>query len=223
MDCDEISTKGVCDMGVAPLVSGGIDSLVMCKMLELEKQKQYPLFIDYGQLASEKEWASCKRVFSKSNLPKPTKICLEEYGKLIKSGITDRSKDIYNDAFLPGRNLLFIVVAASFAYQKGVSKIAIGLLSEKSHLFPDQTEEFIVNLNFALNSAFGNSFTIITPLINFSKKDVIKLAKKYSLPIEDTYSCHYGEDIYCGKCVACKEIIDSGEKNSFPRFSKEGD
>jgi len=146
-----------------------------------------------------------------------------QYRNGIKSGITDRSKDIYNDAFLPGRNLLFITVAASFAYQKGVSTIAIGLLSEESHLFPDQTEEFIVNLNFALNSAFGDSFTIITPLISFSKKEVIKLAKKYLLPIEDTYSCHYGKDIYCGKCVACKEIIDSGEKNLFPQFTKGGD
>jgi 7-cyano-7-deazaguanine synthase len=195
----------------------------MCKILELEEQKQYPLFIDYGQLSSEKEWMACERVFSKSNLPKPTKMCLEGYGKLIKSGITDRSKDIYQDAFLPGRNLLFIVVAASYAYQKGVSSIAIGLFSEESHLFPDQTEEFLVNLNFALNSAFGHSFTIITPLINFGKKDVIKLAKKYSLPLEDTYSCHSGNDIYCGKCIACKEIISSGEKGSLPQFTKGGD
>jgi len=210
-------------MGVVPLVSGGIDSLVMCKMLELEKQEQYPLFIDYGQLASEKEWAACKQIFSKTELPEPTRICLDGYGKLVKSGITDRSKDTYNEAFLPGRNLLFVVVAASFAYQKGVPNIAIGLLSEENHLFPDQTEEFIVNSNFALNSAFGESFTIITPLITFSKKDVIKLAKKYSLPIEYTYSCHYGEDVYCGKCIACKEIIDSGEKESLPQFTEEGD
>lgn len=206
-------------MGVVTLVSGGIDSLVMCKILDLENQEQFPLFIDYGQLSSEKEWEACRKIFSKSNLPEPTKVSLREYGKLIKSGITDSSKDIYQDAFLPGRNILFIVVAASYAYQKVVRNIAIGLLSEEGHLFPDQTEEFIVNANFALNSAFGDYFTIITPLINFSKKDVIKLARKYSLPINDTYSCHSGEEIYCGKCVACKEIISTGENNSLPQFN----
>lgn len=223
MDCNEVSTKGVCNMEVISLVSGGIDSLVMCKILELEKRKQYPLFIDYGQLSSKKEWSACKKIFSKYNLPEPAKICLEGYGRFIKSGITDRSKDIYENAFLPGRNSLFIIVAASYGYQNGVSNIAIGLLSKENHLFPNQTEEFLVNSNFAINSAFNTPFNIITPLINFNKREVIKLAKKYSLSIEDTYSCHLGENIYCGKCVACKEILSSGEKNSFPQFNKGGD
>ncbi|MBA7611353.1 7-cyano-7-deazaguanine synthase [subsurface metagenome] len=210
-------------MAVVTLVSGGIDSLVMCKLLEKEGQEIIPIFIDYGQLANEKEWASCKKIFKISNLPEPEKIDLDRYGKAIKSGITDNSKDIYIDAFLPGRNLIFLVVAASYAYQKGIKNIAIGLLSENSHLFPDQTGEFLVNANFAINSALGDYITILTPLINFNKNDVIKLAKRYNLPIKETYSCHSGEDSYCGKCVACKEIIDSVGKNSFPQFKNRGD
>lgn len=223
MDRNETNTKGVCSMEVVSLVSGGIDSLVMCKLLELENQKQYPLFIDYGQLSSIKEWEACKKVLSKSDLPAPTKIDLAGFGRLIKSGITDNSKDIYNDAFLPGRNLLFLVVAASYAYQNGVKNIAIGLLTNEAYLFPDQTGEFLVNSNFAINSAFGDYFTILTPLINFNKKETIRLAEKYSLPLKKTYSCHSGRDTYCGKCVACEEIIGTGEKNIFHQFNKGGD
>ena len=210
-------------MAVVALVSGGIDSLVMCKLLEKEGQEIIPIFIDYGQLANDKEWESCKKIFKISNLPEPEKIDLNKYGKIIKSGITDNSKDIYNDAFLPGRNLIFLVVAASYAYQKAIKNIAIGLLSEKTHLFPDQKEEFLVNANFAINSALGDYFTVLTPLINFSKNDVIELAKRYNLPIKETYSCHSGGDSYCGKCISCKEIIESVGKDYFTQFSNKGD
>jgi len=210
-------------MAVVTLVSGGIDSLVMCKMLKNEEEKQYPIFIDYGQLANEKEWISCKKVFKKSNLPEPERIDLSGYGKAIKSGITDERRDIYTDAFLPGRNLMFLVIASAYAYQNGIKNIAIGLLSERNHLFSDQTEEFLVNANFAINSALGDYITILTPLINFNKGEVIELAKRYKLPIDETYSCHSGKEVYCGKCIACKEIIAAIGKQSLPQFKHRGD
>lgn len=189
-------------MAIVALASGGVDSLVMCKLLEKQGEEVLPLFIDYGQLANSREWEACKRVLRISSLPKPEKVNLNDFGMVIKAGITDRSRHIVDEAFLPGRNLLFLVVASSYAYQKGVRSVAIGLLSERTHLFPDQTEEFIVNANFAINSALNESFTIVTPLIQFSKKDVFRLAKEYGLPVEETYSCHSGEKNYCGSCVA---------------------
>jgi 7-cyano-7-deazaguanine synthase len=209
-------------MTIITLVSGGIDSLVMAKIIKEEGEKQYPLFIDYGQLAREKEWAACKRILSMSSLPEPIKVDLSGYGKLISSGITDPTKDIYNKAFLPGRNLLFLLIGSSFAQYMGADKVAIGLLSEKSHLFPDQTESFIVNANVAINSALGGYFTIVTPLMNFSKGEVLKLGKHFNLPLHETYSCHSGSDKYCGKCISCKEILSSDGGSSLPQFGKGG-
>jgi len=206
-------------MTFVTLVSGGIDSLVMSKLISLQGEKQIPIFIDYGQLAREKEWMACQKIFKKSNLPKPTKFDLSGYGKIMATGITDSSKQIYDDAFLPGRNLLFLVVACSYANYKGADRVAIGLLEEKSHLFPDQTERFIVNANIASNEALNDDIVIVTPLINFSKKDVISLAKNYKLPIADTYSCHSGNEQYCGKCISCLEIIRSIGK-TLPQFEK---
>lgn len=205
-------------MGIVTLVSGGVDSIVMAKIIEKQGEEIIPIFIDYGQLAAEKEWTACQKLFRESGLPEVIKVDLKSYGKLIPSGLTDKSKDIYRDAFLPGRNMLFLLVGAAYAHYVGEKKVAIGLLSEETHLFPDQTGEFIVNANFALNSALGDELIILTPLINFSKSQIIKLAKHYNIPLEKTYSCHLGSDRYCGRCVACKEIIDSGEKDSFPQF-----
>ena len=206
-------------MTFVTLVSGGIDSLVMSKMISLQGEKQLPIFIDYGQLAKEKEWKACQRVLKESNLPKPTKFDLRGYGKMMPSGITDSSKAIYAEAFLPGRNLLFLVVACSYANYKGATRVAIGLLDEKSHLFPDQTERFVVNANIASNEALNDDLVIVTPLITFSKRDVIDLAKEYGLPIDETYSCHSGNEQYCGKCISCLEIINS-VGNTLPQFKK---
>lgn len=204
-------------MSYVTLVSGGIDSLVMSKMISLQGDKQYPLFIDYGQLAKEKEWKACKKVFKESKLPMPIKFDLSAYGKMMPSGITDSSKAIYDEAFLPGRNLLFLVVACSYAHYKGANRIAIGLLDERVHLFPDQTERFVVNTNIAANEALNDDLVIVTPLITFSKRDVINMAKEYGLPIKETYSCHSGNEQYCGKCISCLEIINSVGKD-LPQF-----
>ena len=62
------------------------------------------------------------------------------------------------------------------------------------------------------------SVIIVTPLINFDKNQVIELAKKHGVPLDKTYSCHTGGDTYCGKCVACKELIDSGNRGILPQF-----
>jgi len=203
-------------MPTIALVSGGIDSVVMCKILEKQGEKIIPIFIDYGQLSNEKEWDSCLNLFELSNLPKPKKVDLSGFGKEFPSGITSKDKDIKNDAFLPCRNLLFLLVGAAEAFQEGAENISIGLLTEESHLFPDQTEEFIINSNFAVNSALGKNLIILTPLINFKKEEIIQLAKEYDIDLSKTYSCHKGGDKYCGECISCQEILDTDEK--LPQF-----
>jgi len=207
-------------MKVVVLISGGIDSIVVCKLIEKQGDVVLPLFINYGQLAAEKEWDSCQNLLEWCHLPKPTKMDLSDFGHKIPSGLTNIQKDIYQDAFLPGRNLLFLVVASSYAFSQGSRTVAIGLLSESSHLFPDQTQEFVVNTNFTINSAFGDNFVILTPLINFNKPDVIKLAEKFNIPLAKTYSCHSGKTEYCGKCVSCMELINTGMKSKIPHFPK---
>lgn len=207
-------------MGIIALVSGGIDSAVMCKIIEKQGEKIFPLFVDYGQIAAQKEWSACQQLFKECKFPPPIKVDLSGYGKLIPSGLTDVNQDIFKNAFLPGRNMLFLLVGAAYACSLSEKTIAIGLLSEKNHLFPDQTQEFIVNTNFALNSALGADTIIITPLIKFSKPDTIKLARHYNIPLDKTYSCHSGHDKYCGKCISCREIIDSEQRGSLPQFEK---
>lgn len=192
----------------------------MCKLIEKQGDNVLPLFIDYGQLSAEKEWKACQKLLTICGFSVPEKIVVKDFGRAIPSGLTNIEKDIHDDAFLPGRNALFLTIASSYAFSKNASTVAIGILTEKHHIFPDQTDEFIVNMNFAMNSALGKNMMLLTPLINFEKKDIIKLAEKYSIPLDETYSCHSGKDKYCKKCVACREIISSEEQDKLPQFGE---
>lgn len=198
-------------MAVVPIVSGDIDSLVLCKILNNERQEQHPIFIDFGQISNEEEWDTCRNVFKRCNLAPPERIDLSGYCRSIESDVRGDCKASYINAFLPGRNLVSLMAASSYAHQRGIKIIAIGLLSEKSQLFPDQTEEFLVNANFAINSAFGDYITILTPLINFTKVDIINIAKWYGLPIGDTFCCHPERNGICKSCTARKAAVDPTE------------
>jgi 7-cyano-7-deazaguanine synthase len=197
-------------MSIVTLVSGGLDSTLTAILIKEECIKQYPLFIDYGQICKEAEWKACCSAFLKYDLPDPRIMEIGGFGRLISSGLTDSNARINEDAFLPGRNLLFLVVGAAYAYQTDSDAVAIGLLNEKFHLFPDQTENFINKAEEIINLSIGHKIKVLTPLMKFSKADVVALAQKRN--IEGTYSCHVGVYPPCGKCVSCLEIKNSVAK-----------
>lgn len=194
-------------MSVVTLVSGGIDSTLMSLMFQQAGTKLYPLHIDYGHRAARREWEACSRLHRKHGLPNPHNMNLKGFGKLISSGLTDKKKDVNLDAFLPGRNALFLLVGASYGYNLGCNTVAIGLLNEKHHLFPDQTKMFLREIEGAIARSFGKGIKVVAPLMGFTKADVLALASKQKLT--GTYSCHLGSRRPCGKCVSCLEIINS--------------
>ncbi|MGB8707955.1 MAG: 7-cyano-7-deazaguanine synthase [Dehalococcoidia bacterium] len=190
-------------MSVVTLVSGGVDSSLMAIIAHEEGLTQFPLFIDYGQICKNQEWSACLNLHSKFQLPRPVVMNLQGFGQLIPSGLTKRNMRVNEDAFLPGRNLLFILAGCAYAYITGANAVAIGLLSQEHHLFPDQTTEFINGSETLIALAIGRQIRVITPLINFTKHDVLQIAKRKG--IDKTYSCHAGTIPPCGICVSCQE------------------
>jgi 7-cyano-7-deazaguanine synthase len=192
-------------MPIVTLVSGGLDSTVMAVLAKEEGVTQFPLFVDYGQLGRDKELNACRANFRKHALPDPQIADLSGYGGLLSSGLTDVNKRVFEDAFLPGRNLLFLTVGAAYAFQCGASAVGIGLLDEAFSLFPDQTREFLSDAEALLSRSLGKTIRLIAPVMAFSKADVLRIAKARG--ISATYSCHAGTETPCGECVACREYI----------------
>ena len=198
-------------MGIVTLVSGGFDSTLMSIMAQEEGIELFPLFIDYGQLGATKEWEACQHLHEIHKLPKVVRMDLSGFGKTIPSGITDSTLRINEDAFLPGRNLLFVLVGAAYAFKVQADSIALGLLNPADHLFPDQTEQFVQECEKMIEISIGKRISVLTPLKEFSKSDVMAVARERGL--QNTYSCHAGTDKPCGVCVACVEIANAEERS----------
>lgn len=195
-------------MRIVCLSSGGIDSTVMMHLLKEKGHDLIPLFIDYGQLAVDKEWESCQKVCNKLELD-VNRLDVSGIGKLIPSGITDSKLDIERDAFLPNRNLMFLTMAAAYGFQRDAFVISIGLLS--SHIFPDQTKEFIEKAKTAISESLNADIRIMLPLIDLDKYDVLRLGIKHNSPLDLAYFCHAGLDEPCGKCISCQEYFSAKE------------
>lgn len=189
---------------IVTLVSGGIDSSVVAALLKEQNVEQFPVFVNYGQLGCANEWKACKTVHRELGLREPHYMDMRGFGASVPSGITSASLRRNEDAFLPGRNTLFLLTASSYAYSLGISMVAIGLIDEDAHIFADQTRAFIDATERYISLSFGTRMSILTPLLEFTKAQVMALADIYD--VANTYSCHDGKAKPCGHCVACKEI-----------------
>lgn len=191
-------------MSIVTLVSGGLDSTLVAHLATEQGLEQHPLFIDYGQRARDRELAACRAAMKFLDLPAPEIANLSGYGRLIRSGLTDTSLRVLEDAYTPGRNTLFLLTAAAYAVQRGADAVSIGLLHEDTSLFPDQTSAFLAEAENFLERAVARPIRVIAPLASFHKSDVIQIAAAKG--ISNTYSCHLGDPEPCGACIACNEF-----------------
>jgi len=189
---------------VVVLASGGVDSSVTMFLLKKGNHEVLPLFVDYGQLAGEKEWTSCRAICDFLGLV-PTRVDISGFGRSIPSGITDDKLDIEKQAFLPTRNLLFLTVGSAYAYTHFAPAVAIGILANP--IFPDQTVDFIQTAEKTIRTALGSDIQVLAPLISLDKRDTLNLAIKYKLPLDLMSNCHSRNEKRCGVCISCRERI----------------
>jgi 7-cyano-7-deazaguanine synthase len=182
------------------LLSGGIDSMVLCDLLLKEKEvSPIPLFVDYGQRASAQEHRAAL-AYAKGRL-KIHKVSVVLKGIPLHSQlITGKLRD---KAFLPGRNLLLLLAAAWKACELKTGLIAIGLRDVAA--FPDTSDVFVRGFSGLSYMAFGRSLTILAPLLNFSKQEIVNVGRELGTRLSVSYSCYLGGSKPCGRCLGCKD------------------
>ena len=166
------------------LLSGGLDSAVclrMCKptvALTVNYGQAHVIEIDYAErLAREHdvEWLPMMIPI----LPK------------------------VNDLVFAGRNAVLIALAASVAQSRGLDAVIIGCNADDRAEFPDCRALFLHHMSAAIQGAYG--VYLKSPLIEQDKRGVVRLAREYGIPIEQTWTCYRPRDgAPCGKCYACR-------------------
>jgi 7-cyano-7-deazaguanine synthase len=120
------------------------------------------------------------------------------------------------NTFVPGRNLLFMTVAATLAYRRGLDVLVGGMCETDFSGYPDCRDDTMKALQVALNLGMGTAATIETPLMWLDKAATWRLAHQLGgdplveLIRTGTHTCYLGErgELHdwghgCGTCPAC--------------------
>ncbi|GEC16736.1 7-cyano-7-deazaguanine synthase [Nitrobacter winogradskyi] len=120
------------------------------------------------------------------------------------------------NTFVPGRNLVFLTLAAALAYRRGVTDIVGGMCETDYSGYPDCRDETIRALRIALNLGMARQFELHTPLMRLDKGETWSLAHELGgtglvdLIREHSHTCYLGErgaryawGYGCGECPAC--------------------
>jgi len=195
------------------LLSGGMDSLVTTSIASRDSAELCFLHINYGQRTAKKElW--CYERLCEFYQPKHSKVIdMKWLGKLGGSALTDKlikaSKDhehgVIPNTYVPFRNALFISAAVAWAEVIDADAIWIGAVEQDSSGYPDCRKSFFTAMQAAISEGSkACSISLLTPVINLSKKQIAEKGFELHAPFLYSWSCYFANDLACGTCDSCR-------------------
>ena len=134
------------------------------------------------------------------------------------------------NTFVPGRNLLFLTLAAALAYRRGLQVLVTGVCETDFSGYPDCRDDTMKAMQIALSLGMDRRLLIETPLMWIDKAQTWALAFELGqgsgtphggqalvdLIVEHTHTCYLGDRTHrhpwgygCSSCPAC-ELRASG-------------
>ncbi|XCE53364.1 7-cyano-7-deazaguanine synthase QueC [Candidatus Liberibacter asiaticus] len=211
------------------LFSGGQDSST-CLSWALDRfDRVETLSFDYGQRNKvELECRLCVRKKIVELMPKWKDSLGEDHilplailGDISHSSLTKNVAMKIQDnnlpnTFVPGRNIIFLVFAATLAYRLGITNIVIGVCETDYSGYPDCRHDTIRAIETAINLGLESHVTVHTPLMWLKKYETWKLAQDIggqdlvNLILEESHTCYLGKrdkryewGYGCNSCPAC--------------------
>ncbi len=196
-------------MDAVILLSGGLDSVVAAYASQREHALKLALTFDYGQRAAAMELnaaqavAACLGVEHRLvELPWLAEIS----GASITDAISDSALDTDASVWVPARNAAFLSIAASFAESMDCGAIVCGFNVEEAAEFPDNSAEFVRRFNSALELATRNAPKIISPTLELTKVEIVRLGAELDVPLHLVWSCYGAGPDQCEQCPSCKRL-----------------
>jgi 7-cyano-7-deazaguanine synthase len=217
------------------LASGGLDSTVTAAVAQRDGYDLYLLTVAYRQRhAVEVERAGQVAAALGARRHLIVDADLQAIGGSALTGDfpvpknrteRDRSRGI-PITYVPGRNLIFLSLAAAYAEVLGASVIYFGANVLDYSGYPDCSPEFIRAVEAAVRigtkaGVEGRGMEVRAPLLKMTKADIIRLGVTLHVPFHLTHSCYDPiGSLACGQCDSClirkRGFLDAGVVDPIP-------
>lgn len=192
------------------LLSGGQDSTTALFWAQSQGYQCEAVAFDYRQRHLV-ELRAARKVADIANVPlKFVALYLDHLVTSLNYSIditVDRETGLPT-TFVPGRNLLFLTMAAGIAYQQGIRDLVIGVNHTDFSGYPDCRPAAIAAMEQALQQAISPALRVLAPLQHMEKREIVLMAHKLGplawSALAHTHTCYLGQSPPCGECPSCK-------------------
>ncbi|WP_067932207.1 7-cyano-7-deazaguanine synthase QueC [Alicyclobacillus kakegawensis] len=216
------------------ILSGGLDSTTCMGIAQDAGYELFPITFDYGQ-RHRIELEKAQAVARHYRVAEHRVVKLDFLSQFGGSALTDLSLAVPTGGvspeneipvtYVPGRNLIFLSIAASYAEVKGAEALYIGVNALDYSGYPDCRPAFITAVQEVLRvgtkaGVEGRPIRVETPLLHLTKAEIIRLGMRLGVPYELTTSCYNGQEVACGECDSCrlrlKGFAEAGFEDPIP-------
>lgn len=223
------------------LLSGGLDSATAAAIARDEGFSLYALSVDYGQ-RHRFELEAARRVARSLDVQRHVivSVDLRQFGGSALTDAIEVPKDRGIDqmshgipvTYVPARNTVFLALALAYAETVGAADIFLGVNAIDYSGYPDCRPEYIAAFarlaNLATKAGVEGrlNFTIHTPLIRWTKAQIIRRGMELGVDYGLTHSCYDPDAVgkSCGRCDSCqlrqKGFAEAGVED--PLVTREG-
>jgi len=198
------------------LLSGGLDSATALAIARERGFACHALSVDYGQRHAA-ELDAARRVACAGGACEH-RIMRVDLAGIGGSALTDRAIAVPESpsegipvTYVPARNTIMLALALAWVEVLGARDVFIGVNVLDSSGYPDCRPEFIESFSrlaaLATRSGVeGSPCRIHTPLIRWTKAEIIREGARLGVDYGQTVSCYQAdtEGRACGRCDACR-------------------
>ena len=172
------------------------------------------LHVNYGQRTEKRELKAFIDIADFFNVTDRMVVDLRHLSIIGGSSLTDKKIDVSKadlsneevpTSYVPFRNANILSVCVSWAEVLNANAIFIGAVWEDSSGYPDCRPEFFRSFEQVIETGTKplTKIKIVTPIINFTKTDIVLKGLKLNAPFNLTWSCYQEEEEACGVCDSC--------------------
>src|ERR1700733_15230533 len=210
------------------LLSGGLDSATTLAIARGRGFESYALSVDYGQRHTA-ELAAAGQLAAALGAREHRGMRVDLAG-IGGSALTDPKVPVPESptsgipvTYVPARNTLMLALALGWAEVLGAQDIFIGVNAVDYSGYPDCRAEFISAFEKLAAVATragveGRPLHVHTPLINWTKAQIIRAGTELGIDYGATVSCYQPDELgrACGRCDSCRIRRNGFEATGLP-------